>query len=185
MRLSPNYHGLVGIAPHIFDWKKTGEVARNNAYSMKREDDMRKNDLRGLIACAALAVVPMMMVTVAVAQAPPAPQPPAPQIAPVLVPSHVVDLMTEDGISAFGARPNVAADHVCTMIAEEFLCDRALASAGSGDEDSLAGEAPVLGDGGEITQLVQLHWPKPNPTGTVLLPVHNRRAAPQKQSFLL
>jgi len=104
MRLSPNYHGLVGIALHIFDWKKTGEVARNNAYSMKREDDMRKNDLRGLIACAALAVVPMMMVTVAVAQAPPAPQPPAPQIAPALVPSHVVDLMTEDGISAFGAR---------------------------------------------------------------------------------
>src|SRR6267378_2442127 len=99
MRLSPNYHGLVGIAPHIFDWKKTGEVARNNAYSMKREDD-----LRGLIACAALAVIPMMMVTVAVAQAPPAPQPPAPQIAPALVPSHVVDLMTEDGISAFGAR---------------------------------------------------------------------------------
>src|SRR6267142_586963 len=96
----------VGLTDEQFveDWKKTGEVARNNAYSMKREDDMRKNDLRGLIACVALAVVPMMMVTVAVAQAPPAPQPPAPQIAPVLVPSHVVDLMTEDGISAFGAR---------------------------------------------------------------------------------
>src|SRR5213594_976797 len=105
MRLSPNYHGLVGIALHIFDWKKAGEVARNNAYSMKREDDMRKNALRRLIACAALAVVPIMMVTVAVAQAPPAaPQPPAPQIPPALVPSHVVDLMTEDGISAFGAR---------------------------------------------------------------------------------
>src|SRR4030095_11489614 len=69
-----------------------------------REDDMRHNDSGRLIACAALAVVPMM--TIALAQAPqaPAPQPPAPQIAPTLVPSHVGDLMTTDGIAAFGAR---------------------------------------------------------------------------------
>src|SRR4029453_14537022 len=30
--------------------------------------------------------------------------PPAPQIPPALVPSHVVDLMTEGGIAAFGAQ---------------------------------------------------------------------------------
>jgi len=64
-----------------------------------------------LIVCAALAVVPMMIATVAVAQAPAAPPaaqapqpPPAPQIPPTLPPSHVVDLMTTDGIAAFGAR---------------------------------------------------------------------------------
>src|SRR6266850_947105 len=65
---------------------------------------------RRLIACAALAVVSLMIATVAIAQAPAAPpanqapQPPAPQIPPALVPSHVVDLMTEDGITAFNAR---------------------------------------------------------------------------------
>src|SRR5712691_8549582 len=63
---------------------------------------MRQNDLGGLIACAALAVVAVMISTVAVAQAPAAP--PAPQIPPTLVPSHVVDLMTADGIAAFGAQ---------------------------------------------------------------------------------
>src|SRR2546425_877545 len=70
---------------------------------------MRKNDLvRFIIACAALAVVPMMIAPIAGAQvpaAPPAaPAPPAPQIPPTLVPSHVVDLMTADGIRAFGAQ---------------------------------------------------------------------------------
>ena len=63
-----------------------------------------------LIACAAVAVVPLMIATVAVAQAPAAPpaaqtpQHPAPQMAPTLVPSHVVDLMTTDGMASFGAR---------------------------------------------------------------------------------
>ena len=68
---------------------------------------MRKNNFGRLIACAALAVVPMMISTVASAQAPAAaqaPAPPAPQIPPVLVPSHVVDLMTAEGIAAFAAR---------------------------------------------------------------------------------
>ena len=71
---------------------------------------MHKNDLGRFIACAALAVVPMMIATVAGAQAPAAPPaaqapaPPAPQIPPTLVPSHVVDLMTADGIRAFGAQ---------------------------------------------------------------------------------
>jgi gluconolactonase len=65
---------------------------------------MCNNDFGRLIACGALAVVSVMIATVAVAQAPAAPPPPAPQIAPTLVPSHVVDLMTADGIAAFGAR---------------------------------------------------------------------------------
>lgn len=53
------------------------------------------------IACAAAAVVPLTIATVALAQAP---QPPVPQLAPTLVPSDVVDLMTTKGIAAFGAR---------------------------------------------------------------------------------
>jgi gluconolactonase len=51
-----------------------------------------------LLACAALATIPVTMATKASAQAP------APQIAPVLVPAHVVDLMTADGMTAFGAQ---------------------------------------------------------------------------------
>ena len=54
---------------------------------------MRKDGLGRLMACAALALVPMMMATSAVAQAPaapaatPAPNPvPPPQIPPTLVP---------------------------------------------------------------------------------------------------
>jgi gluconolactonase len=68
----------------------------------KGEDDMRKNGLGRLIACAALAVVPMMIANGAVAQAPPPTSPP--QIAPTLVPSLAVDLMTADGMAAFGAQ---------------------------------------------------------------------------------
>ena len=56
------------------------------------------------IVCAVLAVVAMLIATVAVAQAPAAPPPPEPRIPPALVPSYVVDLMTENGMSAFGAR---------------------------------------------------------------------------------
>lgn len=71
---------------------------------------MCSNDSGRLIAAAALAVVPLMMAPVAVAQAPAAPpaaqapQPPAPQIPPILVPAHVVDLMTTEGIAAFGGQ---------------------------------------------------------------------------------
>src|SRR3989442_9027321 len=72
--------------------------------STKKEDDMRKKHPGRLIACAALTVVSMMIATVAVAQAPQAPQPPEPKIPPALVPSHVVDLMTAEGIAAFGGR---------------------------------------------------------------------------------
>jgi gluconolactonase len=58
---------------------------------------MRTNTIARLLACAAVATVPLALATKASAQAPP------PQIAPVLVPAHVVDLMTADGMAAFGA----------------------------------------------------------------------------------
>ena len=55
-----------------------------------------------LIACAALATAPLIFATPSSAQAP-APTSP-PQIAPALVPAHVVDLTTADGMTAFGAQ---------------------------------------------------------------------------------
>ena len=63
---------------------------------------MRKNGLGRLMACTVLATVPMMIATQAWAQALPPTSPP--QIAPTLVPAHVVDLMTADGAAALGAR---------------------------------------------------------------------------------
>src|SRR5215471_20072964 len=59
---------------------------------------MRTNVLARLLACAALSTVPLTFATKASAQAPP------PQIAPTLVPAHVVDLLTADGMAAFGAQ---------------------------------------------------------------------------------
>src|SRR5580658_40026 len=58
---------------------------------------MRKQDLVRLVACAALAWVP-----VTIAQTPPAA--PLPQMAPFLVPAHAVDLMTPEGSAVFGAQ---------------------------------------------------------------------------------
>jgi len=63
---------------------------------------MRKQDLRRLVACAALAAVPVMIATLSAAQAPS--PPPAPIMPPSLPPSHVVDLMTAEGSAAFGAQ---------------------------------------------------------------------------------
>ena len=51
-----------------------------------------------------VTIVCMVIATVAAAQAPQAPQPPEPKIPPALVPSHVVDLMTAEGITALGGR---------------------------------------------------------------------------------
>ena len=62
---------------------------------------MRTN-VAGLIACAALTTLPLTFATHASAQAPPPTSPP--QIAPALVPANVVDLMTADGMTAFGAQ---------------------------------------------------------------------------------
>src|SRR6266446_3148120 len=66
---------------------------------------MRKTDLGRLIACAAAAALPLMIATISSAQAPPpaAPAPP-PAVAPSLPPTHVVDLMTPEGIAAFGSQ---------------------------------------------------------------------------------
>jgi gluconolactonase len=64
------------------------------------EDFMRASVAR-LLACA-LATVPLTFATHAFAQALPPTSPP--QIAPVLVPAHQVNLMTEDGMAAFSAR---------------------------------------------------------------------------------
>ena len=66
---------------------------------------MRKTDLGRLIACAAAAAIPLMIATISSAQAPPpaAPAPP-PAVAPSLPPTHVVDLMTPEGIAAFGSQ---------------------------------------------------------------------------------
>jgi gluconolactonase len=63
---------------------------------------MRTNDLARLFACAALATIPLTFATKASAQALPPTSPP--QIAPFLVPAHGVDLMTADGMAAFGAQ---------------------------------------------------------------------------------
>ncbi len=63
---------------------------------------MRTNNVAGLIACAALATAPLTFATHASAQALPPTSPP--QIAPALVPANVVDLMTADGMTAFGAQ---------------------------------------------------------------------------------
>src|SRR6266702_6134132 len=69
---------------------------------------MLKPNLAMLFACAAIAAVPMLIATPASAQAPAAPPAlapsPPPQIPPTLVPSFVVDLMTADGMAAFGAQ---------------------------------------------------------------------------------
>ena len=63
---------------------------------------MRSPNIGRLIACAALATIPLAFATHASAQALPPTSPP--QIAPALVPAHVVDLMTADGATALGAR---------------------------------------------------------------------------------
>jgi hypothetical protein len=55
-----------------------------------------------LTACAALVTAPLMFTTDAFAQSPTPTTPP--QLAPTLVPAHVVDLMTGDGMAAFGAQ---------------------------------------------------------------------------------
>jgi gluconolactonase len=63
---------------------------------------MRKHDISRLVAGAAMAAVSMTMATPAPAQAPPPTSPP--QIAPALVPTHVVNLMTAEGSAALGAQ---------------------------------------------------------------------------------
>ena len=64
---------------------------------------MRKMTSGRLAACAALVAAPLLAGSILLAQSQPAPAP-APIMPPVLVPGHTVDLMTADGMAAFGAQ---------------------------------------------------------------------------------
>jgi gluconolactonase len=61
---------------------------------------MRARDLAKLVAGAVLAIAPLILA----ASAQPLPPTSPPQLAPVLPPAHVVDLLTADGMAAFGAQ---------------------------------------------------------------------------------
>ena len=69
---------------------------------------MRKTNYRRLAAAAALVAAPLLAGSILIAHSQPAPTPlpppPAPVMPPVLVPGHSVDLMTADGMAAFGAQ---------------------------------------------------------------------------------
>ena len=71
---------------------------------------MLSKDLGFVVACAALAAVSLTLSTVSAAQGPSAsapaaaPAPPPPVIPPSLPPSYVVNLMTPEGIAAFGTQ---------------------------------------------------------------------------------
>jgi gluconolactonase len=78
--------------------------------NQQKGEAMRKADFRRTFACsrllaqAALAAVAVMISGLAAAQAP-APTPvPAPSIAPSLPPARTVNLMTAEGVAAFGAQ---------------------------------------------------------------------------------
>jgi gluconolactonase len=76
----------------------------------EEEKKMLSKDLGLLVACAALAAVSLTLSTVSAAQGPSAsapaaaPAPPPPVIPPSLPPSYVVNLMTPEGIAAFGTQ---------------------------------------------------------------------------------
>src|SRR6267142_3523406 len=68
---------------------------------------MRNKYLGILVACGALAALPLMIPAASVAQAPPAAAPapaPPPVIAPSLPATYVVNLATPEGMAAFGGR---------------------------------------------------------------------------------
>jgi gluconolactonase len=64
---------------------------------------MRKFKSGRLIAAAAMIATPLLAGSVLIVQSQPLPAP-APIMPPVLVPGHTVDLMTADGMAAFGAQ---------------------------------------------------------------------------------
>src|SRR3954447_4123458 len=64
---------------------------------------MRKSVPGHIVCWVGMATVSLMITSLAIAQAPVAP-PPAPVMPPQLPPTHSVDLMTQDGITAFGTQ---------------------------------------------------------------------------------
>jgi gluconolactonase len=65
--------------------------------------------MRKSMAYTAAAAVSLAMASFAIAQAPPAPPPPpAPIMPPSLPPTHSVNLMTQEGITAFGTQWKIA-----------------------------------------------------------------------------
>ena len=64
--------------------------------------NMLNRIFRKVVACAALAAIPLTISAIAIAQAPPMPPPPI--MPPSLPPTYVVDLMTQQGAGAFGAQ---------------------------------------------------------------------------------
>jgi len=66
---------------------------------------MRKTNLGIVVTCGALAALALMVSSASVAQTPAAPAPaPLPVIAPSLPATYVVNLVTPEGMAAFGAR---------------------------------------------------------------------------------
>jgi hypothetical protein len=65
---------------------------------------MRVRVLSTVMACAALAAVSALLSTDLVAQAPAPPANPMPIMPPQLPPAYVVNLMTDEGVAAFGAQ---------------------------------------------------------------------------------
>jgi hypothetical protein len=70
---------------------------------------MRKFNFGRMAAVAALVAAPLLAGSILIAQSQPAPVPPLPPapfpiMPPVLVPAHSVDLMTVEGMAAFGAQ---------------------------------------------------------------------------------
>jgi hypothetical protein len=65
-----------------------------------RRTTMRTRDLAKLVAGTMLAIAPSILA----ASAQPLPPTSPPQLAPVLPPAYVVDLLTADGMAAFGAQ---------------------------------------------------------------------------------
>jgi gluconolactonase len=66
-----------------------------------------RHKTRAVAFAAAVTLVSLMIATAAIAQPPPVP-PPAPMMPPLLPPSHVVNLMTQDGIATFGTQWKIA-----------------------------------------------------------------------------
>src|SRR5262245_61524543 len=82
--------------------RRGGRVAARGACAVMRKGrtTMRSRDLAKLVAGTMLAIA----LSILAASAQPLPPTSPPQLAPVLPPAYVVDLLTADGMAAFGAQ---------------------------------------------------------------------------------